>query len=134
MLPLIPSSIGTIRGWMRENIFIATVTENRQYFGMPERDRPETPFIIMYRVGGAPDDFGQDYPQLILECWGGNKHEAESLGLVVAREVQGLTKPVRIGDAWLMAGEVNVGPIESSGTTYAKRYRIDATFHLRSAI
>lgn len=118
---------------MRSNIFIETLTEHRQYFGMPERDRPTTPFIIMYRVGGSPDDFGQDYPQLILECWGSNKHEAESLALVVAREVQGLTTPVIIGDAVVVSGEVNVGPVESSGTSYAKRFRLDTTFHIRSS-
>lgn len=118
---------------MRANLFITAVIEQRQYFGMPEKDRPTTPFVIMYRVGGKPDYMGQDYPQLIIECWGRNKHEAESLGLVMTREINGI-KPVQVDDAWVLAGEVNVGPIESSGTPDAKRYRIDATFHIRSAI
>ena len=118
---------------MRANLFVTAVTEQRQYFGMPEKDKPTQPFVIMYRVGGAPDHMGQDYPQLIIECWGKNKHEAESLALVLAREINGI-KPVQVGDAWVQAGEVNVGPVESGGTPDAKRYRLDTTFHIRSAV
>lgn len=135
MNPSLPSSIGTVRGWMRANVPITTLTGQRQYFGMPRKDRPTTPFIILYRVGGAPDDFGQDYPQFIIECWADDKTAAENLGLVVAAEIQYIRRPVIVTDHGIvLAGEVNVGPIETSGTPDARRYRIDATFHLRSQI
>lgn len=131
--PTLPSSIGTVRGWMRLNVPIATLTAERQYFGMPRKDTPLTPFIIMYRVGGAPDDFGQDYPQLIIECWSDTKTLAEKLGLVVAAEIQYIRRPVIVTDFGIVkSGEVNVGPIETGGTPDARRYRIDATFHLQS--
>lgn len=131
--PTLPSSIGTVRGWMRGNVPIATLTGQRQYFAMPRKDKPTTPFVIMYRVGGAPDNFGQDYPQLIIECWADTKTDAENLGLVVAAEIQYIRRPVLVtGYGVVMSGEVNVGPIETGGTPDARRYRIDATFHLRS--
>ncbi len=133
MSPSLPSSIGTVRGWMRLNVPITTLTSDRQYFGMPRTDKPATPFIIMYRVGGAPDDFGQDYPQLIIECWAKTKTDAEKLGLVVAAEIQYIRRPVIVPNIGVVkSGEVNVGPIETSGTPDARRYRIDATFHLQS--
>lgn len=120
---------------MRLNVPIATLTGERQYFAMPRKDRPTTPFILMYRVGGAPDDFGQDYPQFIIECWSDTKTTAERLGLVVAAEIQFIRRPVIVPDKGVvMSGEVNVGPIETGGTPDAHRYRIDATFHLRSQI
>jgi hypothetical protein len=118
---------------MRLNVPITTLTSDRQYFGMPRTDKPATPFIIMYRVGGAPDDFGQDYPQLIIECWAKTKTDAEKLGLVVAAEIQYIRRPVIVPNIGVVkSGEVNVGPIETSGTPDARRYRIDATFHLQS--
>ncbi len=131
--PTLPSSIGTVRGWMRGNVPISTLTSDRQYFGMPRKDSPTKPFIIMYRVGGAPDDFGQDYPQLIIECWGETKTTAEQLGLVVAAEIQYIRRPVIVPNIGIVkAGTVNVGPVETGGTPEARRYRIDATFHLQS--
>jgi hypothetical protein len=133
--PSLPSSIGTVRGWMRSNVPITTLTGQRQYFGMPRKDKPATPFVLMYRVGGAPDNFGQDYPQLIIECWADTKTLAEELGLVVAAEIQYIRRPVLVaGQGVVMSGKVNLGPIETSGTPDARRYRIDATFHLRSQI
>jgi len=113
------------------------LTSNRQYFAMPERDTPETPYILLYRIGGSPDSFGQDYPQVILECWASGKQakfDASTLGRVVAREVMGIRVPVLVGDAWVLAGEVNFGPVQTTGAPNAKRYRIDATFHIRSAM
>lgn len=118
---------------MRQNAPIVTLSGQRQYFAMPRKDAPIGPFIILYRIGGAPDDFGQDYPQLIIECWADTKTNAEKLGLVVASEIQFISKPVNVTNyGTVMGGNVNLGPIETSGTPDARRYRIDATFHLRS--
>lgn len=100
---------------------------------MPKQDRPQTPFIILYRIGGAPDQFGQDYPDLIIECWGQIKEDADLLGRTVAQQIMSIERPVLINGAWVMAGDVNLGPVPSSGTPYAKRYRIDASFHIRTA-
>ncbi len=132
-VPTLPSNIGTLRGWMRGNVPITTLTGDRQYFAMPRKDKPDTPFILLYQVGGAPDDFGQNYPQFIIECWADTKQTAENLGLVVAAEIQFIRRPVNVtGQGTVLAGNVNVGHIETGGTPDARRYRIDATFHLRS--
>lgn len=131
--PVLPSSIGTVRAWMRLNVPIVTLTGSRQYFEMPRKDTPILPFIVLYRAGGAPDEFGQDYPDILFECWGENRTVAEDLGLVLAREIIGI-KPVLASSAWMLAGKVNTGPIEMSSTPNAKRSRVDATFHIRSAM
>ena len=123
--PQLASAEGTLRGWLQSCAAISAVTGERQYFAMPQKDRPQTPFIVLYRIGGAPDQFGQDYPDVIIECWGSTKIEADSLGRVVAREIMAIERPVLI--------EVNLGPVPSTGTPYAKRYRIDASFHIRTA-
>lgn len=129
----LPSAEGTVRGWLRATPAIVALTSERQYFAMPRQDDIVTPFILLYRIGGAPDHFGQDYPQCVLECWAGTKIAADVLGRVVASSILGI-RPVRIGDAWMMAGDVNLGPVQTTGSVDTKRYRIDATFHIRSAI
>lgn len=129
----LPSSEGTVRGWLRAVPAIVALTGQRQYFSMPRQDELVFPFILLYRIGGSPDHFGQDYPQCVFECWGRTKMDADALGRVVASSIIGI-RPVRIVDAWMMAGDVNLGPVQTTGSVDAKRYRIDATFHIRSAI
>lgn len=131
---LLPDSEGTARAWLRSCASITALTEDRQYFEMPRQDRPVTPFILLYRVGGVPDTFGQDYADIVFECWGGNKPDAALLARTVVAEVQAITAPVHLSDAMVMAGTVNVGPIQTTGQPWAKRYRIDATLHIRSAM
>ncbi len=130
---LLPDSEGIVRAWLRSCSSIVALTSQRQYFEMPRQDRPETPFILLYRVGGVPDTFGQDYADVVLECWGGNKPDAANLARTVIAEVQAITAPVAIDGALVMAGTVNVGPIQTTSTPWAKRYRVDATFHIRSS-
>ncbi len=130
---LLPDSEGAIRGWLRSCASIVALCAQRQYFEMPRQDRPDTPFILLYRIGGKPDDQGQDYPDLIIECWGATGHKANELGRTVAAEIMALTAPVLVGDAYVMGGTVNLGPIQTSGQPWAKRYRIDASFHIRSS-
>lgn len=130
---LLPDSEGALRAWLRSCASITALCEQRQYFEMPKQDRPETPFILLYRIGGAPDDKGQDYPDFIIECWGENKHRANLLARTVSAEIMAVTAPVLVGDAYVMGATVNFGPTQTSGQTWAKRYRIDASFHIRSS-
>lgn len=133
MLPLLPSAEGTVRGWLRACAPVVALTGQRQYFSMPRQDEIVAPFILLYRIGGAPDHMGQDYPQVIVECWGKTKIEADVLARTVAREILGI-KPIQVGDSWVLAGDINFGPVQTTGSVDTKRYRIDATFHIRSSI
>lgn len=132
---MLPESEGPMRGWLRGNAEIAAIVGTRVYFAVPEQDRPTLPFIVFYRVGGAPDDMQQDYPSYVIEAWGENKHQASSLGTVIAHEIEQSNHrpPVIVDGAKVLAGTVNSGPVQRPGTSWAKRYRIDATFHIRAA-
>ena len=92
------------------------------------------PFLLHYLIGGRPDELGQDYPDFIIEAWGGTKFEACELARVVVAGINDIAAPVHIGDAWVMGGSVNLGPVPTSGTAWGKRYRIDTSFHIRSAL
>lgn len=132
----LPSSIGTIRGWLRLKPAITNFCGQRQYFSMPEKDVPTAPFIILYRIGGTPDIFGQDYPDMILETWGNTLKEAEDLGLLVAAECNANPfVPVDIPDYGRVCDAItNLGPIPTGAAGGFKRYRIDASFHIRSSV
>jgi hypothetical protein len=124
-----------MRSWLRLNTSIAVRVAQRVYFTMPEQDRPELPCLVFYRVGGSPDSMLQEYPDFIIECWGANKHEASSLASTVAGEIElsNSRPPVIVDGVEVTAGTVNFGPIPSGGTDWAKRYRVDTSFHMRSA-
>ncbi len=136
VLPLsLPETEGALRSWLRLNTSIAAKVGQRVYFAVPEQDRPELPCLVFYRVGGLPDDMQQDYPDFIIECWGGNKHEASTLASTVAGEVNASNHrpPVIVDGVKVMAGTVNFGPVPMGGVDWAKRYRVDTSFHMRSA-
>ena len=40
--------------------------------------RPEV-FITVERIGGAPDGFGHDFPELAVQCWAKSMYEADVL-------------------------------------------------------
>lgn len=74
---------------------------------------------------------------MILECWASGKQakfDASVLARTVVSEIMGIRVPVVIGGAVILDGDVNFGPTQTSGTPNAKRYRIDATFHVRSSM
>lgn len=134
-MDLLPETEGPMRGWLRGNTAIANVVSTRVYFSEPQQDRPQLPFIVFYRVGGSPDDMRQDYPEYIIEAWGSNKHEASSLGTVIAGQIEESNHrpPVIVDGVKVLAGTVNFGPVQQLGTSWAKRYRVDATFQMRVA-
>lgn len=131
----LPDTEGALRSWLRLNTNIAALVGDRVYFAMPEQDAPELPLIVFYRVGGLPDLMGQVYPDFIIEAWDRNKHDASNLATVVAGEIQDSNHrpPVVVDGVKVMAGTVNFGPVPSGGTNRAKRYRVDSSFHMRSA-
>src|SRR5690349_23570092 len=124
-----------MRGWLRLNANISAVVGQRVYFAMPTQDRPELPFLLLYRVGGLPDDKQQDYPDFIIECWARIKHDASDLARIVASEIEESNHkpPVLVDGVKVLAGSVNFGPVPSGGTDWAKRYRVDTSFHMRLA-
>lgn len=129
----LPETEGALRGWLRSNAEISSLVGQRVYFAVPQQDKPQTPFIVLYRVGGSPDLMQHDHPDFILECWGSNKHDASSLASVVAGEINESNHrpPVVIDGVNVIAGTVNFGPLPNGGTDWAKRYRVDTTFHMR---
>ena len=46
-------SNGPMRSWLRARI---TSVDSRVYFSVPRQDSPAFPFLVMYRVGGLPDN------------------------------------------------------------------------------
>lgn len=130
----LPECEGALRSWLRLNVKISAQVGQRVYFAMPEQDRPQLPCIVFTRVGGIPDDKGQEYPDFIIEAWANNKHNASRLASIIAAEVElsNHRPPVTIDGVKVMAGTVNFGPIPRGGTDWAKRYRVDTSFHMRS--
>lgn len=138
----LPDSEGAVRGWLRTKSPIVALTADRQLFAMPKKDRPVLPMIVLYRIGGTADGFSTDHPQIIFECWGENKYEANKVGRVLAHEIEQSIwlPPVLVSygvnpveQATVLNGELNLGPILNPGTDYAARTRLDATFRIRSA-
>lgn len=129
----LPNAEGEMREWLRSFSAITDLVQQRVYFSIPEQDRPELPCIVMYRYGGRPDPHGQDYPAFAIECWGTNKKEASDLALVVAGCIADSVNqaPVDTTNARVLSGQVDSGPRESGKVSWAKRYRLDATFMLR---
>lgn len=130
---ILPDTDGAMRSWMRSAVEITSIVAQRIYFKLPQQDSPIYPLLTFYRVAGFPDEHGQDYPDYIFECWGVNKHGAGRLALALAGLVtdQDTYRPNLIFDgARIKSGRVNAGPYEISGTNAAKRYRLDATFHM----
>ena len=127
----LPECEGAARAWVRAT---NSTAGQRVYFAMPQQDRPELPCVVLYRVGGIPDWHGQDYPDLVLECWGATKHEASALASFLANEVEQSNhkSPVILDGVKVMAGSVNFGPVPNGGTDWAKRYRLDVSFHMRA--
>jgi hypothetical protein len=129
----LPESEGPIRRWLQENTMISSLIGERVYFSMPQQDAPTLPCIVTYRVGGLPDEFMQDYPDMVIECWGATKYAASTLARVVASEIllSQSRPPVIFDGVAVVMGSVNFGPLPSGGNTKARRYRVDTTFHLR---
>ena len=131
----LPDSDAALRGWLHALTPVTALVAQRSFFAMPKQDTPVLPFIVFYRVAGVPDEHGQDYPDYIFECWGVNKHAASQLALtlagVIIDENSYRPNPIYAG-VRIKAGRINAGPVQNSGTGNAKRYRLDATFHMCS--
>lgn len=131
----LPETEGAMRAWLRSRTRTAAKVAERVYFAAPESDEPILPCLIFYRVGGLPDAMGQDYPDFIIEAWGATKHEASTTARDVCADIMDSQHmpPVIVNGVKVMQGDVNLGPLPTSGTGKAKRYRIDASMHMRVA-
>lgn len=129
----LPDTEWTMKRWLELTTGIYTFVAGRVYFSMPEQDKPDTPFVVFYRVGGSPDGMRQEMPDFILECWGKNKKEASDVAIAIADEIEAFQlAPFPVIDGVRIVGmRVNQGPVPNGGTTKAKRYRLDVTCQMR---
>lgn len=127
----LPGTNGPMRAWLR--LRIPTVSQ-RVYFTVPQKDAPELPFLVLYRVGGLPDNQQHDNPDFIVECWAVNLKAAEDLAKEVAGSILDAEDeaPVLVDGVKVMSSGVN-GILPGSGVTGAKRYRVDCSMRMRSA-
>ena len=129
----LPESEGPMREWLRQTTYASSLVSDRVYFAVPEKDRPTLPFIVFYRVGGLPDDFAYDNPDFIFECWGIHKHEASTLATDLASDIMESNEkpPVVVNGGVVIAGTVN-SILPTGAVSWAKRYRVDASFRMRA--
>lgn len=124
----------TIRTWLRSRASISAYIDDRVYFAVPEQDRPQLPFILMYQVGGTVDYAGVSRCEYILECWARNKFEASTLSRVTIDELLLIDDgiPTTIDGVRIVGSRINQGSLPVEGTSWAKRYRIDTSWWLRA--
>lgn len=127
----LPGTNGPMRTWLRTRI---STVDDRVYFSVPQKDSPTLPFLVMYRVGGLPDNQQHDNPDFIIECWAENLKAAEDLAKEVAGSILDAEDeaPQVCDGVKVIASGVN-GVQPSSGVTGAKRYRVDCSMRMRSA-
>ncbi len=127
----LPGTNGPMRGWLRLRV---PAVSNRVHFSVPRQDKPELPFLVMYRVGGLPDGQQHDNPDFIIECWAENLKEAEDLAQAVAGTILDAQdeRPVIVDGVVVMSSGVN-GVRPAGEVTGAKRYRVDASMRMRHA-
>lgn len=125
----------TIRTVLRSIPSISALIDERVYFAVPEQDRPQLPFILMYTVGGRADYSRIGQYEYVLECWANNKFNASELARTLGEELlvmdDGLPTPV---DGVRIAGvRLNHLGLPVQGTSWAKRFRVDTSWWLRAA-
>lgn len=122
-----------MRSWLRARPTIAAYVGTRVYFSPPEQDKPELPFLVFYRVGGLPDTQQHDHPDFIIEAWGKNKNEASNVAKTVAENILDATeeRPVILDGVVIQPESLNMGPVQTGGVSWAKRYRVDASMRMR---
>jgi hypothetical protein len=122
----LPATNGPMRAWLRAKVIPNVV------FSPPLQDAPTLPMLVVYRVGGLPDDQGSDWPDFIVECWDVNLKLAEDLAVQVSTAVLNAVneRPVVLDQTVIEATSVN-GYQPSSGITGAKRYRVDVSMRMR---
>lgn len=123
-----------MREWARQASRTSALVDGRVYFAVPEQDKPQLPFIVFYRVGGLPDDFSYDNPDFIFECWGATKFAASQLATALSSDIMESNEkpPVVVNGGVVIAGTVN-SILPSGSVSWAKRYRVDASFRMRAA-
>lgn len=131
----LPETEGPMRSWLRARPSISAYVGTRVYFAVPEQDRPELPFLVFYRVGGLPDEYQYDHPDFIIEAWGKNKNEASNVAKTVAENIlDGINeRPIVLDGVVIQPESLNMGPVPSSGVSWAKRYRTDASMRMRQS-
>jgi len=128
----VPSALGATRSWIRSTS-IGPMTGNRNYFEIPQQDRPELPFTVHYRYGGTVDDQWMDHPDMSFECWGENKKAAEDLAIALVGELITLDqgRHLVIDGVRYCGATLNIGPVPNPSPSWAKVFRVDATLHMR---
>lgn len=124
----LPETNGPMRAWLRLNVI------DNVKFSPPRQDAPELPMLIVYRVGGLPDNHGADWPDFIVECWDVDLAKAERLATMVANAViDGSERAPVVVEGVLVEPSTCNGYQPSSGVVGAKRYRVDVSMRMRKA-
>jgi hypothetical protein len=126
---MIPDANGLIREWLREQASIVAFTDERQYFKMPEKDKPTLPAIVLVRTGGPCSD-EIDYPRMSFSCWAINKHDAGRLAyeLATVLDLSTRSQPLALASGRVMSVYDVIAPIDIEGINYAKAMRVQASF------
>lgn len=122
------NSLGVARAWVRT---LGLVPDTNVVFSVPEMDTPPTPMIVISRQGG-PTSYWLDSPRFTFECWAANKNEAEDLANQLAKDVANIDNMPMFEYNDLTITGAGVDQVsERPGVNWAKRFHVDAQFHIR---
>lgn len=126
---MIPDAEGLVREWLREQPSIVALTDNRQFFRMPEKERPELPCIVLIRVGGHAED-EIDYPWISFSCWGANKNLAGKIAyeLATVLDLASQAQPMALNSGLVKSVYDVTSPQPIAGVDWAKAFRVQARF------
>ncbi len=128
----LPGTNGPMRSWLR--LKVPSVPPAQVVFSPPRQDKPTLPMLVLYRVGGLPDNQQHDNPDFIVECWAANLKLAEDLAREVAAAVLDAQdeRPVVVDGVHVESSGVNL--VQPGGEVPgAKRYRVDVSMRMRQA-
>lgn len=126
---MIPDAEKLIKEWLAEQTEIMAITDGRHYWTLPEKDKPHLPALAFVRVGGEIED-QHDYPRMSFSCWGKDKAEAGRLAYVVASVLDIATDmpPLTLDSGMVKAVYDVIAPMQIAGVSWAKAYRVQASF------
>lgn len=121
-------ALGVVRAWIRAQ---ELVPADNVVFSVPEMNQPPLPLIVISRQGGATT-YWLDSPRFTFECWGENKNLASDIATNLAKSVANIDNmPMFEHETWVITGAQIDQVAERPGVSWAKRFHVDAQFHIR---
>lgn len=122
-----PDALGVARAWVRAQEIVPT--EN-VVFSVPEQDTPPLPLVVISRQGG-PINYWLDSPRFTFECWAKDKATVSDVATQLAIRISEVfDAPMFEHDGWRIAGADLDQVAERPGVSWAKRFHVDAQFHI----